>query len=108
MIGAFKRVDRVSIAPWSRRWWALWRRDVEAGKDVSALIRAGRRGLPVAVAVNDVVSDIGMVPVNVGSDAWREWMTFYAARGIAMPVPGRAPVVFVAGSLPPLVRSREG
>lgn len=67
------------------------------------MIRSAKRGLPMVVTADALVSDLGLIAINVGGSAWSEWAAYYGRIGISLPTPSRCPVVFLPGALPPAV-----
>jgi hypothetical protein len=95
-----KRRDFTVLAPWSRKWWCAWFRLALAGTSTRAMVFAAERGKSFQVRAVDVGSDLGWTAITVGGTEHKAWRVHLAGKGISMPQPRRAPVIFVPTTLP--------
>ena len=91
----------IAVNAWSRRWWALWFASVRAGRPVDAMAHAARRGLPWRIAPHSMPSDVGMVDVPVSGPGFAAWAQHFERRGVRLPRPSKAPVIFAPSAMPP-------
>jgi hypothetical protein len=91
----------VALPAWSRRWWAAWLHLADRGESAAAMEQAARRGHSWRMPASSVPSVIGLVDVAVNSPAFAAWATHYQRRGIRLPRPSFAPVIFVPSAMPP-------
>jgi hypothetical protein len=96
---------RVVIArPFSRSWWSLWVRDIEAGRATGFTTAQALRGRGRTVTEADMLTAMQserLVVVVVDSGAFAAWTDHFARHGVSMPRPSRSPVVWLPADEPP-------
>lgn len=102
----------VELKPYSKEVWAmLWRLVLTgiAGRGNSDRIRNAlgwvAKGMVTPSAVLPSTEELAaLVPVEIGSEAHREWLIWAERVGLRLPQPDAVPVIFVPGREPPHLR----
>lgn len=95
--------SHIEIKPFSRRFWCVLWRKVDAGERVTFLLEQAMRGEGYWVRSGDpsLVEDESLVAVVVESEQYAAWVEYASSVGFRLVKPDQAPVIWCPSETPP-------